>query len=162
VLLGKLGLDLVVCDDPPLLEVDQQHLAGLQAPLLHDLAFRNGQHAGFRRHDDALVRGDEPARGAQAVAVERSADLAPIREHDRGGAIPRLHQRGVVFVERLALVIHQRIAGPGLRDQHHGGMRERVAALHQEFECVVEAGSVGLAFVRNRPQLADVLTEQLR
>jgi hypothetical protein len=30
-------LELLVVDDAALLEVDQQHLAGLQAPLAHDL-----------------------------------------------------------------------------------------------------------------------------
>jgi hypothetical protein len=33
---GQLGLDLGVVDDAALLQVDQEHLAGLQAPLLDD------------------------------------------------------------------------------------------------------------------------------
>ncbi len=41
-------------------------------------------------------------------------------------------------------------------------MRERVAALHQEFEAVVEAGGVGLAFIRNRPEPGDILAVQFR
>ena len=68
----------------------------------------------------------------------------------------------MIFVEGAALGIHQRIAGPGLRDQHHGGMGEGVAALHQEFERVVEAGGVGLALIGDRPELGDVLAEQRR
>jgi hypothetical protein len=55
-LLGKLRLDLLVGDDAAFLQVDEQHLARLQAPLLHDLIFRDRQHAGFRRHDDAIIR----------------------------------------------------------------------------------------------------------
>ena len=102
-------------------------------------------------------RGDEIARRAQAVAVERGADLAAVGEGDRGGAVPRLHHRGVIFVERAALLIHQRIAGPGFRNHHHDGMRQRVAALHQEFERVVEAGGVALALIGDRPQPGDVL-----
>ena len=107
-------------------------------------------------------RGDEIARRAQAVAVERGADLAAVGEGDRGGAVPRLHQRGVIFVERAALFIHQRIAGPGFRNHHHDGVRQRVAALHQEFERVVEAGGVALALIGDRPQPADVLAVQFR
>ena len=68
----------------------------------------------------------------------------------------------MVLVEGLALVIHQRIAGPGLRDQHHHRVRHRVAALHQELERVVEARRVRLALVGNRPQLLDVGAELLR
>ncbi len=41
-------------------------------------------------------------------------------------------------------------------------MRERVAALHQEFQRVVEAGGVGLALIGNRPQPADIVAEQRR
>ncbi len=157
VLRRQLGLQLVVGDDAALLEIDEQHLARLQPPLLDDLLFRHDVHAGFRRHDDEIVLGHEVARGAQAVAVERGADLAAVGEGHGGRAVPRLHQAGVVFVEGAALLIHRRIAGPRLGDQHHRGVREGVAALHEEFERVVEAGGVGLAFVGDRPQLGDVV-----
>ena len=46
--------------------------------------------------------GDEIARRAQAVAVERRADLAAVGEGDRGRAVPRLHQRGVDIRRRRA------------------------------------------------------------
>ena len=158
---GELGLDLVVRDQAALLEVDQQHLAGLQAPLGDDLVLGDRQHAHLGRHHDAVVLGDEIARRPQAVAVERRADLAAVGEGDRGGAVPRLHQRGMIFVEGAALLIHQGIAGPRLRNHHHDGVRQRVAALHQEFERVVEAGGVRLAFVGDRPEPVDVLAVEL-
>ena len=106
------------------------------------------QHAHFGRHHDAVVAGDEIARRPQAVAVERRADLAAVGEGDRRRAVPRLHQRGVIFVEGAALLIHQRIAGPGFRDHHHHGVRQRVAALHEEFERIVEAGGVATGLHR--------------
>ena len=101
--LGQRRLDLVVGNEAALFEVDQQHLAGLQPPLGDDLVLGNLQHAHFGRHHDAVVLGDEIARRTQAVAVERGADLAAVGEGDRGGAVPRLHQRGVIFVEGAAL-----------------------------------------------------------
>ena len=155
-------LELLVGDEPALVEIDQQHLARLQPPLLDDVLFRDRQHAHLRGHDDAVVAGDEIARRPQAVAVERGADLPAVGEGDRGRAVPRLHQRGVVFVEGAPLLVHQRIARPGFRNHHHHGVGERVAALHQELERVVEAGGVGLALVGDRPQLVDVLAEQRR
>ena len=155
-------LQFLVRNEPALVEIDQQHLARLQPPLLDDVLFRNRQHAHLGRHHDAVVAGEQIARRAQSVAVERGADLAAIGEGDRRGAVPRLHQRGVVFVEGAPLLVHERIARPGLGDHHHHGMRERVAALRQEFERVVEAGGVGLALIGNRPQLADVVAEQRR
>ena len=121
-------LELLVGNEPAFLEVDQQHLARLQPPLGDDLFFRDRQHADFRRHDDAVVAGDDVARRPQAVAVERRADLPAVGEGDRRRAVPRLHQRGVVFVERAALLVHQRIAGPGFRNHHHHRVGERVAA----------------------------------
>ena len=120
---GEIGLEVVIGDDAALLQVDQQHLARLQAPLPGDVLLGHRQHAGFRRHDDAIVLGDEIARRPQAVAVERGADLAAVGEGHGGRAVPRLHQAGVILVEGAALAIHQRVAGPRLGDQHHGGMR---------------------------------------
>ena len=157
--LRERALELLVGNEPALFQIDEQHLAGLQAPLGDDLVFGNRQHADFRSHDDAVVLGDDVARRAQAVAIERGADLPAVGERDRRRAVPWLHQRRVVFVEGAPLLIHQRIAGPRLRDQHHHGVRERVAAHRQEFERVVEAGGVGLAFVGDRPELADVVAE---
>ena len=143
----------------PCFEIDQQHLARLQPPLGDDVLLRDRQHADFRRHDDAVVAGDDVARRPQAVAVERGADLPAVGEGDRRRAVPRLHQRGVVFVERAALFVHQLIAGPRFGNHHHHRMRQRIAAHGQEFERVVETGGVGLAFVGDRPQLRDVGAE---
>ena len=145
-----------------LVKIDEQHLAGLQAPLGDDAVLGNGQHAHFGGEHEEAVVGDEVARRPQAVAVERRADLAPVGEGHRRRAVPRLHQRGVILVEIAPLLVHQRIAGPGFRDQHHHGVGKRIAAAHQEFERVVEAGGVRLAFVGDRPQLRDVVAEQLR
>ena len=153
---GEIGLEVVIGDDAAFLEVDQQHLAGLQAPLLRDVLLGHREHAGLRRHHHAVVLGDEVARGPQPVAVERGADLAPVGEGHGGRAVPRLHQAGVVLVEGAPLAVHQRVAGPRLGDQHHRRMREAVAAHDEELERVVEAGGVRLALVGDRPQLGDV------
>ena len=157
---GQIGLQVVVVDDAALLHVDEQHLAGLQAPLAGDVLLRHRQHAGLGRHDHPVVLGDEIARRPQAVAIQRGADLAAVGEGHGGGAVPRLHQAGVILVEGAPLGIHQRVAGPRLGDQHHGGMGEAVAAHHQELERVVEAGRVRLALVGDGPKLGNVAAEQ--
>ena len=159
-LIGDLRLDLFVRDDRALFEVDQQHAARLQPPLGHDGFFGNRQHTGFGRHNDAVVIGDDIARRAQAVAVERGADLLAVGERYGGGAVPRFHERCVILVECLAARIHLLVTGPGFRDQHHHRVGEAVAAPDQKFERVVEAGGVRLAFVGNRPELGDVVAEQ--
>ena len=153
-------LDLAVGDDAVLDQIDQQHLARLQAPLGDDLFLGHRQHAHFGRHDDEIVVGDEIARGPQAVAVQRRADLAPVGEGDRRRAVPRLHHRSVIFVEVAPLLVHQRIARPRLGDQHHHRVGQRIAALHEKLERIVETRGVRLPFVGNRPQLGNVVAEQ--
>ncbi len=145
-----------------MLEVDQEHLARLQPPFGDDLIFRDRQHPHLGRHDDAAVAGDDVARRAQAVPVERGADLPAVGEGDRRRAVPWLHQRGVVFVEGATLLVHQRITRPRFRDHHHHRMGERVAAHGEEFQGVVEAGGVRLAFIGDRPQLLDIGAELRR
>ncbi len=159
---GQRGFELLVRNEAALVEIDQQHLAGLQPPFGDDVPLRDRQHAHLGSHDDAVVAREKIAGGAQAVAVERGADLPAVGERDGGGTVPWLHQRGIVFVEGAPLLIHQRVAGPGLRNHHHHGVRKPVAALHQKFERIVEAGGVGLALVGDRPQLVDVLAVQRR
>ena len=162
VALGQRRLEFLVGNEPAFLEIDQEHLARLQPPLGDDVLLRNRQHTDFRCHDDAVVAGDDIARRPQPVAVERGADLPAVGEGDGRGAVPRLHQRRIVFVELAAFLVHQLIAGPRLRNHHHHCVGERIAAHGEKFERVVEAGGVGLAFVGDRPQLLDVGAELRR
>lgn len=138
----EIVLELLVADDAAVLHVDQEHLAGLQAPLLHDLRFGNRQHARFRRHDDEVVLGNDVARRTQTVAVERRADLAAVGEGDGSRAVPRLHHRGVIFVKGAAVFIHQRVLLPRFRDHHHHRVHERIARHHEQLEAVVERSRV--------------------
>jgi hypothetical protein len=121
--LGQRILEFLVVDDAALLHVDQEHLARLQTPFLDDLLFRNRQHAGLGGHDHEVVIGDQIARRAQAVTVERRANLAAVGEGHGSGAIPRLHHRSVIFVESATVFVHQRVLFPGLRNHQHHGMR---------------------------------------
>ena len=159
---GQRPLQFLVVDDAALVQIDQQHLARLQAPLLDDSGLGNIEHPDFRRHDDQVVVGDDEARRPQAVAVERGADLAAVGERHRRRAIPRLHQRGVVFVEGAAILVHQRIARPRLGNHHHHRVRQRIPAHDEQFQRVVERGRVRLAVVDQRPQLVQVVAEDLR
>ena len=58
---GQAGFQLFVVDHAALLEVDQEHLAGLQTPFANDLALGHGQHAGLGAHDHQIVVGDAVA-----------------------------------------------------------------------------------------------------
>ena len=78
----------LIGNDAALLQIHQQHLAGLQTPLGNDFFLRNWQNAHFGRHNHKTVIGDEIARRAQAVAVERCANLAAIGKGDSGRPVP--------------------------------------------------------------------------
>ena len=100
---GELALDLLVGDDAALRRVDEEMRPGMQPLLEQDVLRRDVEHADFRRHDDEVVLGHVVARRPQAVAIEHRADDRAVGERNRRRAVPRLHQRRVVLVERLLL-----------------------------------------------------------
>ena len=97
---------------------------GCSRPLSITFSGGNVEHADLGRHDDQVVLGDVIARRPQAVAIEHRADVRAVGEGDRGRAVPRLHQAGVIFVKRLLLLAHRRVAGPRLGDHHHDRVRQ--------------------------------------
>ncbi len=135
---------------------------GMQPLLEHDVFGRNVEHADFRRHDDQVVLGDVVARRTQAVAIEHRADHRAVGERDRRRAVPRLHQRRVVLVERLQLLRHRLVVLPRLGDHHQDRVRQRSPGHDEELEHVVEGRRVAAAFADDRQDLLQVVAEQAR
>ncbi|MNQ69403.1 hypothetical protein D3C85_839940 [compost metagenome] len=152
----------LVVDDAARFQVDQEHFARLQAPFLDDFRFGNRQYARFRRHHHEVVVRDDVAGRTQAVAVQGAADVAAIRERHGGRAVPRFHHGGVVFVEGAAVVIHRRVVFPRFRNHHHHRLGDRIAGHQQQFERIVEARRVGLAFIDQGEQLLQVVAQHGR
>ena len=159
---GDPALDLLVLDDPPVLEVDQEQLAGRQPALALDVLGRDRHHPGLGGEHDVALGVLDPAPGAQAVAVEHRARPAPVGEGDRRGAVPRLHQAGVEVVEALDLGIEVLARPVGLGNHHHHGVRNRAAAEHEQLEHVVEDRRVRATLTHDRHHLLEVVAEQLR
>ena len=154
-------LDLLVLDDPPLDEVDEEDLARLQAPEALDVLRAHAEHPGLRAQDDVAVLGLHPAAGAQAVAIERGADDAAVGEGHRGRPVPRLHQARVEGVEALELVGEVVAILVGLRDHHHHRVRQRPPGEHEQLEHVVEGRGVRAAGAHDRQHLLQVDAEEL-
>ena len=158
---GDAIFDLVVRDDPPGDHVHEEHAARLEAALDRDPLRRDRQHAGLRAHDHEVILRHVVARGAQAVAVERRADHRAIGENDRRRAVPRLHQAGVVFVERLLFVAHRLVSRPRLRDHHHHRVRQRAAAHDEQLKHIVEHRRVRAVRVHDRQDFRQIVAEKL-
>jgi hypothetical protein len=156
------GLDLLVFDDASLFEVDEEDAPRLQAALLEHVLGRHIENTHLRSHHDETVLRHDPARGAKTVAVEDRADLAPIRERDRGGSVPGLHQEGVVFVVGAKLLAHLRVILPGLRDHHEDGLGKIPARQDQEFERAVELCRVARGLAHQGIELGEIVSKELR
>ncbi len=159
---GQIGLELLIVDHAALLQVDQEHLARLQAPFAHDLVFRHWQHAGLGAHDHQIVVGDAVARGTQAVAVQGGADLTAVGEHDGRRAIPGLEHGGVVLIKSLAALVHGGVLFPRLGNHHHHGLADRVAGHGQQFQAVVEGGGIRLVGKADRVELLQISAQHRR
>ena len=107
--------------------VDEEDAARVQPLLEHDVLGRNVEHADLRRHDDQVVLGDVVARRTQAVAIEHGADHRAVGERDRRRAVPRLHQRRVVLVERLQLLRHASRGSATARGSSSGSRAAAIA-----------------------------------
>ncbi len=157
---GEAFLQLVVPDDPPFLEIDQEHLPGLQPPLDADFLRRNVQHADFARHDDDVVVGHVVAARTQAVPVQHRADVSAVGEGDGRGAVPGLHETGVILVEGALGRAHGGMVLPCLGDHHHDRFRERAAGHDEELQGIVEVSRVGEVRLDDRKEPGELVAEQ--
>ena len=155
-------LHFLVRHDAAALRVHEEDAARVQPLLDDDVLGREGEHADFRRHHDEIVLRDVVPRGAQAVAVEHGADHRAVGEGNRRGAIPRLHQRRVVLVERLQLLIHRLVVLPRLWDHHEDRVWQRPPRHVEELEDVVEGGGVAAALADDRQQFLQVVAVDAR
>ena len=76
----------------------------------------------YEQHDDQIVVRHDIARRTQAVSVEDCSDSHSIGKGHGGRPIPRLHQTGVVLVERLLRRAHLFVFVPCFRYEHHHHM----------------------------------------
>ena len=68
----------------------------------------------------------------------------------------------MVFIEGLAALVHGGVLLPRLGNHHHHRLADRVARHRQQFQAVIERGSVGLAREGNRVELLQIGTQHRR
>ena len=157
---AELALDLGVVDQTALRQVEEEHAPGLDAALEQHFLRRHVEDAGLGGHNEQVVRRHQVAAGTQSVAVQDAADLVAVGSDHQGRPVPGLHEAGMVLVEGLLLGVHRNVVRPGLRDEHHQGVRQRAAAGEQQLEGVVECRRVALARRHDRDDLLYVLAKQ--
>ena len=139
---GVVFLDLVIVQHLPLLRIDQEHPAGTQTVLLHDMGLVQIQHAHFGSQDQPVVVHEIVPGGPQTVAVQHRPHLLPVGEEDSRRAVPGFHHGGIVPVEIPLLHAEGLIVLPGLRDADHHGQRKIHAVHHQKLDGVVQHGGI--------------------
>ncbi len=156
-----LVLDLLVAHDARPIEVDEEHAPRLQAPLLDHVVRLEVGHAELARGDHESAARGHVLHGAQAVAVERRADVAAVGEAQRRRPVPRLDERRVVLVERAPLRRHLRLPLPRLGHEHHHHVRQAAAARDEEVDHVVERRRVAASGADDRLEVGQVLAERV-
>ena len=160
-LLGERFLDLAVVADGAGGGVHGKHLAGSEAALADDLGVVDDDRAGFRADVEQAVFGELVARRAEAVAVERGAELGAVGVNQASRAVPGLGERPVVLVEGAEVVGDVLVVAVGRRDQHAHCVFQRASGKHQRFERVAEGGGVRLVLVHQVVQQRDVVAPDL-
>ncbi len=146
------GLDDVVAQQPPVLELHGDHLAGAQAALLDDLLPGQVDGAGLGGERQQAGAGARVARRAQAVAVHAGAGVPAVGEGDERRAVPRLLHPGVVVVE----LRDARVAGAARGGhRHHQRLERRAPAAHEQLDELVQGAGVAAVAVHGGQQLGD-------
>ena len=82
---GVVFLDLVIVQHLPLLRIDQEHPAGTQTVLLHDMGLVQIQHAHFGSQDQPVVVHEIVPGGPQTVAVQHGSHQFASEKRLAGG-----------------------------------------------------------------------------
>ena len=149
-LIGQLLLDFSVVINLSLLRVDEQDFSRLQASLLGNLRRVEVHHAHLRGHYHRVVLRDGIPRRSQSIPVEHTARKASVREQQGGRAVPRLHQDGVVLIERLQILRYRVLVVETLRHQHTHSVGQRESRHHEELQHIVEARRITHPRLHNR------------
>ncbi len=131
-------------------DIDGDHLARADATALQDDAIIERAHAGFRADCEQAIFGARITQRPQPVAVEPGDGPAPVEDRQRRGAVPRLHHRVRVRIERAVRFRHRRRLRPGFGHQQRLRRRRAAASADQNLKHVVERRRVRAAWLHHR------------
>ena len=117
--MGELLLEFVVFDEAPLECVGEQHLTGTEPSFPDNGGGINIENTDFAGKNNQTVGSNHIASRPKPIPVQCCPNKGAIGENKCCGAIPRLHQHGVVFVEVSNRLVHVGLVFPGLWHHHH-------------------------------------------
>ena len=118
--------------------INHEDLSGTHPAFGNDVLGLVSMGAYFRCERDKPIVGSDPARRPQAVAIQQTASVPPISEHNARRAVPRLHVHGVVLIERLEIGVDAFDILPSRRNEHAQRARQLDATGAQQLQHVVE------------------------
>ena len=124
---GQLFFQFSVVVDFAFLGIYQQYFTRLQASLFFDVSRFEIHHAHFAGNYHHVVVRNQIACRTQSVTVEHTASKTSVAEQQGGGAIPRFHQDGVVFIECFQVFADGVLFIERFRHQHGHGVRQAEA-----------------------------------
>ena len=101
------------------------------------------------------------ATGTQPVAVEYGTDVFAVGKSNRGRAIPRLHDAGVVLVKIALRLCHVFVLLPRLGDHQQHRLLQRATAHQQKLQRIVEVARVRAFRLHDRVKLLQIVRKQI-
>lgn len=150
---------LVVIRHARLRKVDFDHLTRTEQARGEHVCRIDLDGADLRGEQEAIVSGHVVACGAQAVAVEGGAEGPSVGECDGGGAVPGLHEHGLICIVGAPLGRERLVVIPGLGYEHGYRAGEGPAVHDQEFKDVVEDGRVGALSIDDGQHAVEIMLE---
>ena len=99
---------------------------------------------------------DEVAGRAQAVAVEHATGVASVAEEQGCRPVPWFHQDGMILVEGFQVFADGVLVVERFRHKHGHGVRQAQAGHDEEFQGIVQRGTITHAGLQDGPDLPDV------
>ena len=159
---GVAPLDLPVPLELSGNSIHQEHFAGTQTALPHDVLRRNVQHAHLRGEDHKAVVGLIVPGRPQAVPVQAGPHHVPVGEENGRRAVPGFHHGGIVVVHIPDAPGHVPVPAPGLRDGDHHRLGQLHTAEHEKLQGVVQHGRVRPAGVHHRQDFFHLAVQGFR
>ena len=152
----QIVINICGCQQPPGFNIYRQHFTRLHPALGHHLFRGVVVHANFRSNGEMAIFGDNVAGRTQTIAIQHTARIAAIGQHNPRRPVPGFQVHRVVFVKGPQIRIHVFDILPGRRNQQ-AHRPEQIHPAHQQyFQHIVEAAGIGAVHIDQRADVGQI------